>query len=98
MEELDEPLQNVEEPWGRCYRPLGVDGVVAELLKDGGRELQNKLPHVILRFWDAELILEDFIDANIIKLYREKETSMIAEIITRYQFIGDSRKAVVQNF
>lgn len=50
----------------------GVDGIQCELIKHGGELLQQRLHHLICLIWETEQIPQQWKDAKIISLYKNK--------------------------
>ena len=50
----------------------GADSIPAEIYKDGGKTLTEKLHELFLLIWQQETLPQDFKDASIIHLYKRK--------------------------
>ena len=50
----------------------GSDAIPAEVYKEGGTALTERLHHLFLLMWQQETIPQDFKDASIIHLYKQK--------------------------
>ena len=50
----------------------GSDGIPPEIYKEGGDAVQVKLNELLQQFWEESSVLQDFKDANIIHLYKNK--------------------------
>ena len=50
----------------------GSDSIPAEVYREGGTALTEKLHHLFLQMWDQETIPQEFKDASIIHIYKRK--------------------------
>ena len=50
----------------------GPDRIPPEIFKDGGEAMTNKLTELLQQFWEEGSVPQDFKDANIIHLYKNK--------------------------
>ena len=50
----------------------GPDGIPPEIYKEGGDAVQAKLNELLQQFWEESSVPQDFKDANIIHLYKNK--------------------------
>ena len=55
-----------------CYQAPGSDSIPAEIYKEGGKALTEKLHQLFLLIWQQEILPQDFKDASIIHLYKRK--------------------------
>ena len=68
--ELDQALKNT-----KLGKSPGPDGVLAEVLVNGGTRLRAFLLTMVTIFWSTENIPTDFIDPNITILYKKGDRS-----------------------
>ena len=55
-----------------CGKAPGSDAIPAEVFKEGGPELTKKLTELFVSIWHAESVPQDFKDASIVYLYKNK--------------------------
>ena len=54
-------------------RSLGTDGILGEVLKNGGTALHHKVHQLILSIWEAIDLPQQWKNARIISVYKRKE-------------------------
>ena len=74
--ELDEPpdLQDIEKAIDQLKsgKAAGIDGIPPEIWKHGGTALHSKLLELLVLCWEKSKLPQDFRDAVIITLYKNK--------------------------
>ena len=74
--ELDEPpdLQDIEKAIDQLKsgKAAGIDGIPPEIWKHGGTALHSKLLELLILCWEKSKLPQDFRDAVIITLYKNK--------------------------
>ena len=55
-----------------CGKAAGLDAIPAEVFKDGGPALTKKLTELFISIWHAEGVPQDFKDASIVYIYKNK--------------------------
>ena len=50
-----------------------IDGIPAEVYKFGGEELTRRLYQLIIKCWEERTVPQEFIDALILPIYKNKE-------------------------
>ena len=73
---LDDPPTLVETQKAikqlQAGKAPGPDGIPPEIYKEGGDAVQFKLNELLQQFWEESSVPQDFKDANIIHLYKNK--------------------------
>ena len=73
---LDDPPTLVETQKAikqlQAGKAPGPDGIPPEIYKEGGDAVQAKLNELLQQFWEESSVPQDFKDANIIHLYKNK--------------------------
>ena len=67
MEEIKKAVRQLQ-----IGKAPGPDGIPAEIFKEGGETVIKKLAELMTLFWEAGSVPQDFKDANIIHLYKNK--------------------------
>ena len=55
-----------------CGKAPGSDAIPAEVYKEGGPELTQKITELFISIWNTENVPQDFKDASIVYLYKNK--------------------------
>ena len=55
-----------------CGKAPGSDAIPAEVFKEGGPELSQKITELFISIWHTENVPQDFKDASIVYLYKNK--------------------------
>ena len=55
-----------------CGKAPGLDAIPAEVFKEGGPELSQKVTELFISIWHTENVPQDFKDASIVYIYKNK--------------------------
>ena len=82
-EALDDPPTLLETQKAICLlssgKAPGSDSIPAEVYKEGGSALTEKLHQMFLLMWQQETIPQEFKDASIIHLYKQKGNHQVCD-------------------
>ena len=67
---LEEVLESIKQL--STGKAPGADGIPAEIYKHGGEAVAKQLLDIIIQIWRARAVVQDFRDATIIHLYKNK--------------------------